>query len=216
MVWVSRTDTLALLRSVVYVKVANQRLKQTQSCMLIKPQVKLFRVQLRVKLSLLFFLGMYMCSSCKHTGQWDQLAARLSLSKSKRSKTKEKIENDISELQTINESLEQIRTSTNELKMLDNEAFLSVLNKFKLPVSYVPKYLSLTIKYEIVLGYYKYVYRIFRYKDKWEEYLSVLPSRKCRKWNSGLSDITLIHSERNCGTKQYTMWGTLDRPPNSF
>lgn len=107
-----------------------------------------------------------MCSSCKHTGQWDQLAARLSLSKSKRSKTKEKIENDISELQTINESLEQIRTSTNELKMLDNEAFLSVLNKFKLPVSYVPKYLSLTIKYEIVLGYYKYLYRIFRYKDK--------------------------------------------------
>ncbi|CAG9770607.1 unnamed protein product [Ceutorhynchus assimilis] len=78
--------------------------------------------------------GMYMCSFCKHTGQWDQLAARLALTKTKRPKSKDSFEPEISELQIINESLQQIRENSTKLKLLESEEYLNILNKFKLPI----------------------------------------------------------------------------------
>lgn len=76
-----------------------------------------------------------MCSLCKHAGQWGQFTAALNGKKAKKSEPKKKIENAFSELRELNESLEIITQSTQELKSLDNLGLVKILNKFKLPVS---------------------------------------------------------------------------------
>ncbi|XP_066250466.1 mitochondrial DNA helicase isoform X1 [Euwallacea similis] len=76
--------------------------------------------------------GMYMCSFCKHAGQWDELVGLLNLSKSKRLKLKEQIDS-FPEVKTMSESLEKIRQSTKELKMFDGEELQTTLAKFKFP-----------------------------------------------------------------------------------
>ncbi|XP_019762676.2 mitochondrial DNA helicase isoform X1 [Dendroctonus ponderosae] len=78
--------------------------------------------------------GFYMCSLCKHSGQWGQFAASLSLRKAKKSEAKKKNDNDFSELRELNESLEIITQSTQELKSFDNVGFVNIFNKFKLPI----------------------------------------------------------------------------------
>ncbi|KAL1516589.1 hypothetical protein ABEB36_000484 [Hypothenemus hampei] len=86
--------------------------------------------------------GMYMCTLCKNYGQWEQLIARLSSTSSKRSKK----ENDFSRMNEINESLEQLRQSTFELKSLEQDVLVEVLKKFKLPIVPIKFLLDLDIR----------------------------------------------------------------------
>ena len=74
-----------------------------------------------------------MCSLCKQTGQWDQLKAKLMLTKTKKAKIKENLEDSLSQAEQIGHALEQIRQNTKELKLLSEEEFLGILNKFRLP-----------------------------------------------------------------------------------
>ncbi|KAJ8964650.1 hypothetical protein NQ317_012320 [Molorchus minor] len=77
--------------------------------------------------------GMFICSSCKKTGQWNDFLTLISVKKSKK-KVKDKVEDEVAPGEHIKEFLETIRKSTNEIKKLEEVAFTSILKKFSLPV----------------------------------------------------------------------------------
>nr|XP_023016578.1 twinkle protein, mitochondrial [Leptinotarsa decemlineata] len=77
--------------------------------------------------------GMFMCSNCKKSGPWTTYESTLSIKKSKKGRLKVD-EETISETEKLRIALEEIRNSTNELKLLEEEQLQSVLKKFKLPV----------------------------------------------------------------------------------
>ncbi|KAG5887525.1 hypothetical protein JTB14_022137 [Gonioctena quinquepunctata] len=91
--------------------------------------------------------GMFMCSSCKKSGQWNNYESTLSIKKVRKSKTK--IEDEtISEVEKLNIALENIRGTTKELKLLENDQLQTILKKFKLPVVSNTVFDSLDIRIE--------------------------------------------------------------------
>ncbi|RZC38503.1 twinkle protein, mitochondrial [Asbolus verrucosus] len=74
---------------------------------------------------------MFMCSSCKHTGQWDFLEHSFS-GRKKKSRKQEEVEIHLNHKVRITESLKQIRDTTEVF--VNSNKFESVLNKFKLPI----------------------------------------------------------------------------------
>ncbi|KAJ8924787.1 hypothetical protein NQ315_000940 [Exocentrus adspersus] len=77
--------------------------------------------------------GMFMCASCKRTGQWNDfelLTSRISKKKHK----PEDVEEETVNMIKLNESLSEIRRSTKELKGVNTPAFEDVLKRFRLPI----------------------------------------------------------------------------------
>lgn len=79
---------------------------------------------------------MFMCSSCKFTGQWDFLDHHFNMKKEKNKKLQDT--SDIwNHQEKLQESLKAIRESNQVL--IDSDKFETILKKFKLPVIIVIK-----------------------------------------------------------------------------
>ncbi|EFA00172.2 mitochondrial DNA helicase [Tribolium castaneum] len=74
--------------------------------------------------------GMFMCSSCKFTGQWNFLDHHFN-SKKEKSKKVQEICNVMDHQEKLAESLKQVRESSDLL--VNSDKFEKILNKFKLP-----------------------------------------------------------------------------------
>ncbi|XP_018577269.1 twinkle protein, mitochondrial [Anoplophora glabripennis] len=78
--------------------------------------------------------GMFMCASCKRTGQWNNfMAFSTKTSKTKNNIDKQEVEEGETNMKRLNESLRDIRENTNDLKAYGSPAFWNVLRKFCLP-----------------------------------------------------------------------------------
>ncbi|CAH1972779.1 unnamed protein product [Acanthoscelides obtectus] len=77
--------------------------------------------------------GMFMCSGCKMTGQWQTLEAMLGNKKIRAKKAPAESVEEIEE--SIKKTLEDVASNTRLLRLLEEESLNSVLKKFKLPVT---------------------------------------------------------------------------------
>nr|CAI5839557.1 unnamed protein product [Callosobruchus analis] len=76
--------------------------------------------------------GMFMCSGCKITGQWNTFETMLG---NKRSRAKKALQESVEEIEeSIKRSLDDVANNTSFLRMLEEDRLISVLKKFKLPV----------------------------------------------------------------------------------
>ncbi|CAH1972784.1 unnamed protein product [Acanthoscelides obtectus] len=75
--------------------------------------------------------GMFMCSGCKMTGQWQTLEAMLGNKKIRAKKAPAESVEEIEE--SIKKTLEDVASNTRLLRLLEEESLNSVLKKFKLP-----------------------------------------------------------------------------------
>ncbi|CAH1099974.1 unnamed protein product, partial [Psylliodes chrysocephalus] len=76
--------------------------------------------------------GLFMCSACKKTGQWNILESSLNNKKSKKASLQEnETENESEKIQRF---LNEIQSTTSYLKALDEETLNKMLHKFRLPV----------------------------------------------------------------------------------
>ncbi|KAF7265342.1 hypothetical protein GWI33_021233 [Rhynchophorus ferrugineus] len=77
--------------------------------------------------------GMYLCSYCSYSGQWDQLKAHLGMMKSKKARVRSQFEKDLQEGERNAEFLNSIVEKSTDLKHYEENEFLDILKKFKLP-----------------------------------------------------------------------------------
>nr|CAH7758152.1 unnamed protein product [Callosobruchus chinensis] len=76
--------------------------------------------------------GMFMCSGCKITGQWQTFETMLG---NKRSKAKKSPQESVDQIEdSIKRTLDDVTNNTNFLRLLEEDRLIYVLKKFKLPV----------------------------------------------------------------------------------
>ncbi|XP_072380128.1 mitochondrial DNA helicase [Diabrotica undecimpunctata] len=78
--------------------------------------------------------GWFMCTGCKKSGQWNTLETYFNLKKSKKTKMKDGSIEEEKANERIEKTLEEIRSTTSEIKALSEEELHEVLKKFKLPI----------------------------------------------------------------------------------